>query len=279
MNELADDGFHEIQLSGKQLVFLFMAGDQRRRRDLSLRRAGRPRGEVGPDDRGRRHGRLRVAAAGGGHAVAARGRRWAAGRGASRARAGARRRAELREAAAGRSVRLGGEAQARSGEDRAGPAAGDACRPRPAGSPPAASTRQAAAPAATATAPAAPAPSAGRPGGWIVQLMALQDRSAVRHARAASDGEGLSGLRRRSDAGLAEDLSRAGRRLPGSREGRPGRAPPRKGRAVQDLRPVSIAAVGFRARPPFRHSARAELSEVRPFRVRMDRARAAPRRR
>src|SRR5436190_7945415 len=25
MNELADDGFHEIQLSGKQLVFLFMA--------------------------------------------------------------------------------------------------------------------------------------------------------------------------------------------------------------------------------------------------------------
>ncbi len=26
MNDLADDGFHEIQLSGKQLVFLFMAG-------------------------------------------------------------------------------------------------------------------------------------------------------------------------------------------------------------------------------------------------------------
>jgi hypothetical protein len=25
MNDLADDGFHEIQLSGKQLVFLFMA--------------------------------------------------------------------------------------------------------------------------------------------------------------------------------------------------------------------------------------------------------------
>ena len=24
MNDLADDGFHEIQLSGKQLVFLFM---------------------------------------------------------------------------------------------------------------------------------------------------------------------------------------------------------------------------------------------------------------
>ena len=25
MNDLADEGFHEIQLSGKQLVFLFMA--------------------------------------------------------------------------------------------------------------------------------------------------------------------------------------------------------------------------------------------------------------
>jgi len=25
MNDLVDDGFHEIQLSGKQLVFLFMA--------------------------------------------------------------------------------------------------------------------------------------------------------------------------------------------------------------------------------------------------------------
>ena len=43
-----DEGFHEIQLNGKQLVFLFMAGHRRRRRDFPLRRACRPRRSATP---------------------------------------------------------------------------------------------------------------------------------------------------------------------------------------------------------------------------------------
>ena len=50
-------------------------------------------------------------------------------------------------------------------------------------------------PAVKPPAPAAPQ-DAGRPGGWIVQLMALKDRDRGADARAAPGGEGLSRVRR-----------------------------------------------------------------------------------
>ena len=208
---LADDGFHEIQLSGKQLVFLFMATTIVA---VSIFLCGVQVGrgvKAAPadDERCRRVG---DAAAGGGHAVAGRRRDGAASGRAAGARAGARRRAELREASAGRApARREAEAAQRCA----------ACG-APSATPAAVATSAAATPKEVASAVTERRPSRqprGQPAWrWIVQLRPSRIAARAAHARAAPGRQGLSGVRARSGRRCAVHLPRAGGRLSRPRE-------------------------------------------------------------
>jgi len=185
MNDLADEGFHEIQLSGKQLVFLFMAttivavviflcGVQVGRGVKSERAI------EGPDT------------------VASATQPPAATTPSQPAAAGGPPSAEPPAPAPepddelSYAKRLQGDQSASPAEklklratDPAATAPQVSAPPPSLAAQPQTSTRPPDAPAA-----AAPAQNAGRPGGWIVQLTALQDRSActVIAQRLASKG-------------------------------------------------------------------------------------------
>jgi len=161
MNDLADDGFHEIQLSGKQLVFLFMAGATLA---VVIFLCGVQVGRGVKSDR----------AIDGGDAVASATPPPPAATPSQPAAAGGPPAAEPPAPAPepddelSYAKRLQGDQSASTEKLKGAP------------SPPAAkpTATQASAKAAPKTEAPAAAPSAGRPGAWIVQLTALKDRTA-----------------------------------------------------------------------------------------------------
>jgi cell division septation protein DedD len=180
MNELADDGFHEIQLSGKQLVFAFMLATTVA---VAIFLCGVLVGRGVRSDR----------AIEGGDTVASASPPPAAATPSQPAAAGGPPAAEPPAPAPepddelSYAKRLQGDQSASAEKLKPAPAKSEpapppatvAARPAvpPAATPAARLPVTAPAPPAPAPAPPAAAPSAGRPGGWIVQLMALQDRS------------------------------------------------------------------------------------------------------
>jgi DedD protein len=158
MNELADDGFHEIQLSAKQLVFLVMTATALA---VAIFLCGV---QVG---RGVRSDRIIE----GGDPLASSTPPPAAATPAPGVAAGGPPAAEPPAPAPEPDDELS-YAKRLQGDQSAAPA--EKLKPSPETAPP----PSVAAPPSAAPAPAAPQASAGRPGGWIVQLMALQDRSA-----------------------------------------------------------------------------------------------------
>src|SRR5258708_6875419 len=175
MNDLADEGFHEIQLSGKQLVFLFMATTIVA---VVIFLCGVQVGRGVKSDRVI-EGSDAAASASPPPAAATPSQPVAAG-GPPAAEPPAPAQGpddELRYA-----KRPQGDQSARPAEklkSAATPApAPKADSPAPP-APVAANPRSGAKTAPKTDGPAAAAQSAGRPGGWIVQLTALQDRSAA----------------------------------------------------------------------------------------------------
>ncbi len=162
MNELADDGFHEIQLSGKQLVFLFMATTGLA---VAIFLCGVQVGRGVKSDR----------AAETGDTVASATPPPEAATPSQPAAAGGPPAAEPPAPAAEPDDELS-YARRLQGDSSAAPA--EKLKSAAAAVPPA---RTAPAPeplAAKPDAAAAAAQSAGTPGGWIVQITALQDRAA-----------------------------------------------------------------------------------------------------
>lgn len=160
MNELADDGFHEIQLSGKQLVFAFMIATMLA---VAIFLCGV---QVG---RGVRSDRVVE-----GDALASAAPPPAAATPSQPAAAGGPPAAEPPAPAPepddelSYAKRLQGD-QSASAEKLKGAPAAAAARPAPA---------PVSAKAAAKPEPPAAAPGGARPGAWIVQLTALRDRAA-----------------------------------------------------------------------------------------------------
>ena len=162
MNDLADDGFHEIQLSGKQLVFLFMAGATLA---VLIFLCGVQVGRGVKSDR----------AIDGGDAIASATPPPPAATPSQPAAAGGPPAAEPPAPAPepddelSYAKRLQGDQSASTEKLKGAP-------PPPAAAKP--TSAQASAKAAPKTDAPAAAQSAGRPGAWIVQLTALKDRAA-----------------------------------------------------------------------------------------------------
>jgi cell division septation protein DedD len=182
MNNLADEGFHEIQLSGKQLVFLFMATTIVA---VVIFLCGVQVGRGVRSDRAAEGGDTSASATP--PAAAATPSQPVAAGGPPAAEPPAP--APEPDDELSYAKRLQGD-QSASPAERLKPRAGDAAAP-----PAQASAPKAAAPvpqvSPSKTAPAASSPkaspraetaaaaSSGRPGAWIVQLTALQDRNAA----------------------------------------------------------------------------------------------------
>src|SRR5713101_850112 len=155
MNDLADDGFHEIQLSGKQLVFLFMAGATLA---VMIFLCGVQVGRGVKSDR----------AIDGGDAAASATPPPPAATPSQPAAAGGLPAAEPPAPAPepddelSYAKRLQGDQSASAEKLKGAPPPSVTARPPAPKTEPAAATAQ----------------TAGRPGAWIVQLMALQDRGA-----------------------------------------------------------------------------------------------------
>jgi hypothetical protein len=168
MNDLADEGFHEIQLSGKQLVFLFMAATSVAVLiflcGVKVGRGVRPeRGIESPDT---------MAAATPPPAAATPSQPLAAG-GPPAAEPPAP--APEPDDELSYAKRLQGDQSASPAEKLKSPSlAAQASAPKVT---PSRAAPEAAKPPAKAEPPAV-AGSTGRPGGWIVQITALQDRGA-----------------------------------------------------------------------------------------------------
>ncbi len=156
MNDLADDGFHEIQLSGKQLVFLFMATTILA---VVIFLCGVQVGRGVKPDPGTDAGGT-VASAAPPPEAATPSQPAAAGGPPAAEPPAPEPDDELSYAR-----RLQGDQSAAPADKLKSPSS----TPAP---------RAAEPPAARPEAPAPGAPSAGRPGGWIVQITALQDRNA-----------------------------------------------------------------------------------------------------
>jgi uncharacterized iron-regulated membrane protein len=169
MNELTDDGFHEIQLSGKQLVFLFMATTGLA---VAIFLCGVQVGRNVKSDRAIETGDT-VAAATPPPAAATPSQPAAAG-GPPAAEPPAP--APEPDDELSYAKRLQGDQPAAADKLKT-PAASVAAKPEVPSAPPA----SVAAPGTTPrAAPKAETPAAqtGRPGAWIVQITALQDRNA-----------------------------------------------------------------------------------------------------
>ena len=275
-HDLADDGFHEIQLSGKQLVFLFMATTAARRGDLPVRRPGRPQRQGQPRRRRRnRSTASAVAAAGVGHAAAP--PSGAAGRPPppsllhrrsepdDELSYAKRLQADIsRPEAKSRSLRTAeAERGRRTARLRPPP-------PRPVRPPPQAAP-------AGGTRPAPP------------ETTAAAGRCAVRRAARRRGSCSSSALKDRSGRQrLAQRLSAKGYPAfvvdpaPGAPSiyrvqvgGYNDRAKPSRSRGGSKKKSSSSPGFVALAAARLRRSPRAELSEIRPSRVRLDRARAA----
>lgn len=162
MNELADDGFHEIQLSGKQLVFLFMATTGLA---VAIFLCGVQVGRGVKSDRAIETGDTVASATPPPEAATP----------SQPAAAGGPPAVEPPAPAPEPDDELS-YAKRLQGDSSAVPA--ETLKSVAAAAPPA---RTAAAPERPAAKPDAAAPaaqSAGKPGGWIVQITALQDRAA-----------------------------------------------------------------------------------------------------
>ena len=159
MNELADDGFHEIQLSAKQLVFLVMTATALA---VAIFLCGVQVGRNVKSDR----------AIEGGDPLASSTPPPAATTPSPGVAAGGPPAAEPPAPAPEPDDELSYAKRLQG--DQSAPQA-EKLKPRPETAPP---PSVAAPPSAAAPVSPAPPASAGRPGGWIVQLMALQDRSA-----------------------------------------------------------------------------------------------------
>lgn len=167
MNDLADEGFHEIQLSGKQLVFLFMAATTVAVLiflcGVKVGRGVRPEGAIETAD---------TVASATPPPAAATPSQPVAGGGPPAAEPPAP--APEPDDELSYAKRLQGDPSTSPAEKLKPPSlAAQASVPKVTPSPP----RPAAKPAAKAEPPAVPQ-STGLPGGWIVQLTALQDRGA-----------------------------------------------------------------------------------------------------
>ena len=253
---LADDGFHEIQLSGKQLVFLFMADDGRLGRDLPVGvlvgRGVRAERAVDGDRfaaprRRRQHAARRPAAAGGPPA-------------AEPPAPAPEPDDELSYA-----KRLQGDAVGRAGREAE---ASHAPRRRSAGAAAAAAARL------RAAAPPSPA-AAGRAGGsGAAGRLDRPGASRCRTARGrrpaivqAADREGYPAFVLDPAPGAPPIYPRAGRAAISDRDEAEQVA--RRLEKEEQFKPSSAhVAVGFRPRAPLRRPPRAELSEIRPSRVR-----------
>jgi cell division septation protein DedD len=175
MNDLADDGFHEIQLSGKQLVFLFMATTIVA---VVIFLCGVQVGRGVKSDRVVEGGDAVASAT---PPPAATPSQPAAAGGPPAAEPPAP--AQEPDDELSYAKRLQGDQSAAPAERLKPPAAQAAAAPKAdspappaslAAKPPSGFTA-----AAKTDAPSAAGQSAGRPGAWIVQLTALQDRSAA----------------------------------------------------------------------------------------------------
>jgi cell division septation protein DedD len=174
MNDLADEGFHEIQLSGKQLVFLFMATTIVA---VVIFLCGVQVGRGVRSDR----------AAEGGDTSASATPPPAAATPSQPVAAGGPPAAEPPAPAPepddelSYAKRLQGD-QSASPAEKLKPRAGDAAAPPPSPASQASASRTTppvSAPKGSPRAETAAAASTGRPGAWIVQLTALQDRNAA----------------------------------------------------------------------------------------------------
>ena len=274
-HDTADDGFHEIQLSGKQLVFLFMVttsvvvgvflcGVQvgRGAREPQTEDADSSAAPV--DD----HRRRRLSHNAGPPAIEP------PAPAADAPRQGRLQRAERRNGDAGCVETPGGGTEARSlrprGCERAGakPSATSAAPAKP----PAAATAKPpeTAPAPVPAASAAGVPSTAQPGTWLVQVMATREQAIATALVKKLAGKGYPAFLVNPVAGAPQafykvqvgrynDRAEAERSRCGSRR-------------------KNSSSPGFCASPPLGRAARPQLSEIRPSGVRLDCPDAARRR-
>ena len=257
-HDTPEDGFHEIQLSGKQLVFLFMVTTVV---SVVIFLCGVLVGRDVRAERGRRRRPMAAAASPAPRRRAAE-RAGAAGRRLTRPRRSPKARADAitkrlqGDAAAEEKLEAGGAAAARPGAAGAGrPAAGtgDACRLRRAASRPAGRPDD------------RPAGHLGRPG-----HRAAESRQRREHVVQRLIGKGYPAF--------LDDPRRHARRSTASASAATTTARSRTGRAPASRR-KSNSSRHHALAAPLGSAARAELPEVRSSRVRLDRADAAHRRR
>ena len=222
-HDTAEDGFHEIQLSGKQLVFLFIVDDGRLGRHLPVRRARRP---------WRASGAWATSRA----AVSA------AGPSATTPQPGAGRPPAAEPPAAPETDELsyrkrleGDDRLARSSSRRRTVPTPRQRTPKP---PRPSSATKPAPPQAGSRDRTAAAPTPRRrdaPASWVVQVVALQDRAAATSLVKRLNGKGYPAFLVTPPPAASAHVQGAGRPLQRPARGGADRRQAREGRAVQAL--------------------------------------------